>query len=110
MNLNSTQETKRSVHALVGGPPRLAVVTTAAPPSANGQARVLGQIIAPEMFAPPIFLTDQMNIIEVDQAHNGRHFELSSAPVPVHHASLGKTGSQAEPWRGSGAQRHDQGP
>ena len=71
------KETKSSPHTLVVGPMRLAVVTTAAPPSANGQARVLGQIIAPEMFAPPIFLTDQMNIIELDQAHNGRHFELS---------------------------------
>jgi glycosyltransferase involved in cell wall biosynthesis len=75
MNLASTKETKRSAQAarLL----RLAIVTTAAPPSANGQARVLGQIIAPEMFAPPIFLTDQMNIVEVDEAHNGRHFELS---------------------------------
>jgi glycosyltransferase involved in cell wall biosynthesis len=75
MNLASTPETGRSAQAarLL----RLAIVTTAAPPSANGQARVLGQIIAPEMFAPPIFLTDQMSIVEVDQAHNGRHFELS---------------------------------
>jgi glycosyltransferase involved in cell wall biosynthesis len=75
MNLVSTQETTRSGQAtkLL----RLAIVTTAAPPSANGQARVLGQITAPEMFAPPIFLTDQMSLVEVDQAHHGRHFELS---------------------------------
>ncbi len=55
---------------------RVAIVTTAAPPSANGQARVLGQIIAPETFAPPMFFTDQMSIVEFDQAHYGKHFAL----------------------------------
>ena len=77
MNSVSTPEVKTSAHAQSARALRLAIVTTAAPPSANGQARVLGQIIAPKIFAPPIFLTDQMNIIEIDQAHNGRHFELS---------------------------------
>jgi glycosyltransferase involved in cell wall biosynthesis len=75
MNLTSTPKTGRSAQAarLL----RLAVVTTAAPPSANGQARVLGQIIAPERFAPPIFLTDQMNILEAERQRFWRYYGLS---------------------------------
>jgi glycosyltransferase involved in cell wall biosynthesis len=58
-------------------PLRIAVVTTAAPPSPNGQARVLGQIIVPEVFAIPVFLTDQMNILEAEEQRYGRYYALS---------------------------------
>lgn len=57
---------------------RIAVVTTAAPPSANGQARVLGQILAPGALAEPVYFTDQMNIVELEQRHFGRHVALAS--------------------------------
>ncbi len=70
---------------------------------------MLGQIIAPEMFAPPIFLTDQMNIVEVDQAHDGRHFELSAPRFQFTVRRWGKTGRRTESWRRPGTQRHDQG-
>jgi glycosyltransferase involved in cell wall biosynthesis len=58
-------------------PLRIAVVTTAAPPSPNGQARVLGQIIVPEVFASPIFMTDQMKILEAEREHFWRYNGLS---------------------------------
>jgi glycosyltransferase involved in cell wall biosynthesis len=58
-------------------PLRIAVVTTAAPPSPNGQARVLGQIIVPEVFASPIFMTDQMNILEAEREPFWRYYGLS---------------------------------
>jgi glycosyltransferase involved in cell wall biosynthesis len=77
MNLVTIQENGRPTHVPAATSTRFAIVTTAAPPSANGQARVLGQIIAPDRFVPPIFLTDQMNIVERDQPTFGQHFELS---------------------------------
>ncbi|SDJ71688.1 glycosyltransferase [Bradyrhizobium lablabi] len=77
MNLVSVEANRGPDQRKTLAPLQVAIVTTAAPPSANGQARVLGQIVAPTMFAPPMFLTDQMNIVELDQAHYGSHFELS---------------------------------
>lgn len=64
-------------------------VTTAAPPSPNGQARVLGQIVTDDV-AIPIFMTDQMNILESDQEHFGRHYKLSSPEFRLVNWSLGR--------------------
>jgi glycosyltransferase involved in cell wall biosynthesis len=58
-------------------PLRMAVVTTAAPPSPNGQARVLGQLVVPEVFATPVYLTDQIKIVEAEGARYGRYCALS---------------------------------
>jgi glycosyltransferase involved in cell wall biosynthesis len=77
MNLVSVEENREPDLRTTPAPLRIAIVTTAAPPSANGQARVLGQIVAPSLFAPPMFLTDQMGIVELDQAHYGEHFALA---------------------------------
>ena len=60
-------------------PLRIAVVTTAAPPSPNGQARVLGQIIVPEVFASPIFMTDQMNILESIGGFRAANWDIARA-------------------------------
>jgi glycosyltransferase involved in cell wall biosynthesis len=58
-------------------PLRIAVVTTAAPPSPNGQARVLGQLIVAESFATPVYLTDQMGSVEAEGPRYGRYCALS---------------------------------
>jgi glycosyltransferase involved in cell wall biosynthesis len=58
---------------------KLAIVTTAAPPSPNGQARVLGHLFGSQTFDRPIYLTDQMNILEADEKHLDRYHELSPA-------------------------------
>jgi len=69
---------------------RVAVVTTAAPPSPNGQARVLGQVLATEAFASPIFLTDQMNILEPQEDRVGRYYALSAAQLHLTSQAWGK--------------------
>ena len=90
MNLVSVEANRepdlRTTPALL----RIAIVTTAAPPSANGQARVLGQIVSPSLFAPPMFLTDQMGIVELDQAHYGEHFALAPPRFQLTTRSWGK--------------------
>jgi len=58
--------------------PRVAVVTTAAPPSPSGQARVLAQIMAPQCTAPPIYLSDQLHAIEADGDRYGSHQPLTA--------------------------------
>jgi len=78
MDLVISQESPFQMSSPRPHPLRLAVVTTAAPPSSNGQARVLGQIIVPEAFAPPVYLTDQMKIVEAEGPRYGRYCALSS--------------------------------
>ena len=59
------------------GNPRVAVVTTAAPPSPSGQARVLAQIIIPQCAPEPIYFTDQMNAVEKGDRYGG-YVELAA--------------------------------
>jgi glycosyltransferase involved in cell wall biosynthesis len=77
MNHDNVQHRISTTSAPGSGSLRLGVVTTAAPPSPNGQARVLGQIITPAAFATPIFMTDQMSILETDGERFGRYYALS---------------------------------
>jgi glycosyltransferase involved in cell wall biosynthesis len=77
MNQANVQHRISTTSAPGSGALRLGVVTTAAPPSPNGQARVLGQIITPAAFAPPIFMTDQMSILETEGERFGRYYALS---------------------------------
>lgn len=77
MNPVAIQDDERHAEMPASARMRVAIISTTVPPSANGQARVLGQIIAPQWFAPPLFLTDQMNVVERNQPHFGRHLELS---------------------------------
>lgn len=56
---------------------KIAIVTTAAPPSASGQARVLGQLIVPGRMAPPIYLTDQFQALEPDGERFGSYHSLA---------------------------------
>lgn len=56
--------------------PKIAVVTTAAPPSASGQARVLEQLFVPERIAPPVYLTDQIQVLESDGNRFGSYHSL----------------------------------
>jgi len=58
---------------------KIAVVTTAAPPSASGQARVLGQLIVPGRMAPPIYLTDQLQALEPSGERFGSYHSLAPA-------------------------------
>jgi glycosyltransferase involved in cell wall biosynthesis len=57
---------------------KIAVVTTAAPPSASGQARVLGQLIVPSRMAPPVYLTDQFHTLEADGEWFGSYHSLAA--------------------------------
>ena len=59
--------------------PKIAVVTTAAPPSASGQARVLGQLIVPARMAPPVYLTDQIQALEPGRERFGSYHSLGPA-------------------------------
>lgn len=77
MNRDNVQHHISKTPAPGAGFLRLGVVTTAAPPSPNGQARVLGQIITPAAFATPIFMTDQMSILETEGKRFGRYYALS---------------------------------
>src|SRR5882672_6488493 len=77
MNRPIAQDSPSTESSPGSGRLRLGVVTTAAPPSPNGQARVLGQIITPEAFARPVFMTDQMNILEAEGERFGRYYALS---------------------------------
>jgi glycosyltransferase involved in cell wall biosynthesis len=78
MNLVISQESLFQMSSRPN-PLRVAVVTTAAPPSSNGQARVLGQIIVPKAFATPVYLTDQMKIVEPEGPRHGHYCALSPA-------------------------------
>lgn len=69
--------------------PRIGIVTTAAPPSPNGQARVLGQITVPSS-AIPIFMTDQTDILESEAERFGRYYKLSKPQFRIIDRSLGK--------------------
>jgi glycosyltransferase involved in cell wall biosynthesis len=82
MNHANVQHRISTTSAPGSGVLRLGVVTTAAPPSPNGQARVLGQIITPVAFATPIFMTDQMSILETEGKRFGRYYAL---PPPRFH-------------------------
>jgi glycosyltransferase involved in cell wall biosynthesis len=55
---------------------KIAVVTTAAPPSASGQARVLGQLIVPDRMAAPVYLTDQLQTLEAGVERFGSYYSL----------------------------------
>ncbi|MGC0320823.1 glycosyltransferase involved in cell wall biosynthesis [Bradyrhizobium sp. USDA 326] len=58
--------------------PKIAVVTTAAPPSASGQARVLGHLMVPARVAPPVYLTDQLHALEADGNRFGSYHSLGA--------------------------------
>lgn len=79
--------------------PKTAIVTTAAPPSASGQARVLAQLLDTPMGACPIFLTDRMIEIEADAPRIGRYvglqpprFQLIGRAMPRGLATLNNMG------------------
>lgn len=56
--------------------PRLAIVTTAAPPSANGQARVLGALLGQGRF-DTLFLSDQLRELDPHEPRSGVYIALS---------------------------------
>ena len=56
--------------------PKIAIVTTAAPPSASGQARVLEHLMVPSRVAPPVYLTDQLRALEPDGNRFGSYHSL----------------------------------
>ena len=56
---------------------KIAVVTTAAPPSPSGQARVLGQLLTKNKVAPPIYLTDQLQSLEPEGTRFGTYHSLA---------------------------------
>ncbi|WP_164985783.1 glycosyltransferase [Bosea sp. Tri-44] len=58
---------------------RLAIVTTAAPPSASGQARVLGLLLAQERDDPcHVFLSDQLQALDSSEGKFGLYVPLSA--------------------------------
>ncbi len=57
----------------------LAIVTTAAPPSASGQARVLAQLLGEQGGEPRhLFLTDQLHTLDTNEPGYGAYASLST--------------------------------
>src|SRR4051794_10110011 len=56
--------------------PRLAVISTAVPPAASGQSRVLGEIFSPGQVPPPVWFTDRLDLLEPGAERFGRHVDL----------------------------------
>ena len=52
---------------------KLGVVTTAAPPSSSGQARVLEHLLVPKRVSPPVYLTDQIHTLEAGLRFGSYH-------------------------------------
>ena len=58
---------------------KLAIVSTAVPPGPSGQARVLGQIMAPGAVAAPLWFTDQIEFLESEVDCFGKYISLTPA-------------------------------
>jgi glycosyltransferase involved in cell wall biosynthesis len=78
MNCNSEARALPVAGAATSRLPKIAVVTTAAPPSASGQARVLGQLLVPARTAPPVYLTDQLQALEAGGERFGSYHSLGA--------------------------------
>lgn len=58
---------------------RLAIITTAAPPSSSGQARVLGSLLAQDSDDPHhVYLSDQLGSLESSDSKGGLYIPLSA--------------------------------
>lgn len=89
MTSSATQENLAFGAKRQAGLPRLAVVTTAAPPSASGQARVLEHLMVPARVAPPVYLTDQLHALEADGHRFGSYHSLGPPRYQLTDRTLG---------------------
>jgi glycosyltransferase involved in cell wall biosynthesis len=84
----------------LGRLPRVAVVTTAAPPSPSGQARVLAQIMVPKCTAAPIYLSDQLNSIEPEGDRYGSYLPLAAPRFLLTHRFAARLPAQLNNYAG----------
>jgi hypothetical protein len=81
-------------------PNRLAIVSTAVPPASSGQARVLGEILAPGTVPPPIWFSDRLDLLEAGEERFGRYIAVTPARFTlVSHCSVDRLG-QFNNWGG----------
>jgi hypothetical protein len=79
---------------------RLAIVSTAVPPASSGQARVLGEILAPGFVQPPTWFSDRLDLLEAKADHFGQYIHLTPARFTLFGSrSTGRSG-KVNNWAG----------
>ena len=79
---------------------KLAIVSTAVPPGSSGQARVLGQIIAPGAVAPPLWFTDQIEFLESEVDRFGEYVSLTPARFSLFEEAIEGYADPFNNWAG----------